>query len=98
MSRQLEQQAEERFARRKSGIIKAVEFGVERTIQDCGMQLTGVAFKMNGGDCLAIVKASSADGPLVCFVGAEDWGSVLMKLVREGQRGRLRWKPDEYVG
>jgi len=98
MSRQLEQQAEERSARRHQAILRAVEYEIERALHKDGYELTGLSFKIGPADCLAVVKATNGKGPQVCFVGSEDLGSALAKVVSESYRGRLRWKPDEFVG
>lgn len=98
MSRQLEQASEERNRRRRKKIVEAVEYGLDSAIEHAGGELTGIAIKYNGGDVLLVVKVVLAGKQQVAFVGADDLGSGLVKVVREGFADRLRWREDRYGG
>jgi hypothetical protein len=98
MSRQLEQVVEERTARRYKAIVAAVEYELESALSRAGAELTGLAVKLRPGECLVVVKAILAGRPQVAFVGAEDFGSCLIKAVRLARSDKLRWKADEYGG
>jgi hypothetical protein len=94
----LEQFGEERQAKRNKAIAQAVEFGLLEGVGRAGGELTGLAVKYGGGDCLVVVKAVFPSGPQVAFVGAEDLGGCLIKAAREASRDKLRWRADRYVG
>lgn len=98
MSRQLEQASEDRNHRRQQKILEAVEYGLDRAVQHSGGELTGLAIKYNGGDVLLVVKVVLAGKRQVAFVGADDLGSGLVKVVREGLADRLKWREDRYGG
>ena len=97
MSRQLEQVIEERTKRRSQELVNCVEFGLEEAVHRAGGELTGLAVKFRPGECLIVVKVILAGKPQVAFVGAEDFGSALLKAVREARRDKLRWKVDQYI-
>ncbi|MCK5308988.1 MAG: hypothetical protein KAJ73_10275 [Zetaproteobacteria bacterium] len=98
MSRQLEQVIEERQAKRARLIVRSVEFELAEAVGRAGGELTGLAVKYAVGECLVVVKARLAGQPQVAFVGAEDFGSCLIKAVREARTDRLRWQADRYGG
>lgn len=98
MSRQLDALHEERQARRGKRIIEAVEYALEKAVGHSGAELTGLAVKLHEGDCMLVIKGHLGGRAQVCFVGAEDFGSALLKAVREGNRDKLRWRDDAYVG
>jgi hypothetical protein len=98
MSRQLEQVWEDRNTKRAKQIVYAIEAGLEKSLGRAGAHFTGLTIKVNPGDCLAVVKVSLAGKPQVAFVGAEDLGSCLIKIVREANRDSLKWQVDKYGG
>lgn len=98
MSRQLEQIVEERQAKRSKAIVECVEFGLEQAIHRAGAELVGLAVKFRPGECLVVVKVVLAGRQQVAFVGADDFGSALLKAVREARRDKLRWREDKYLG
>lgn len=98
MSRQLEQVIEERSRKRGLLIVMAIEYGLAEAVQRAGGQPTGIAVKGILGDCLIVVKATFPGGPQVAFVGAEDFGSALIKCVRLAAADKLLWRADKYGG
>lgn len=98
MTRQLEAVAERRQAKRYALIVAAIEFDIEDSLSQSGAEVTGLAIKWRGSDCLVIVKAILAGRQQVAFIGGEDLGSALIKLVREAQADKLRWRADRYGG
>lgn len=98
MSRQLEQLLEKRRVNRNKRIVEAVEYGLSDAIERAGGELVGLAVKLHRGDCMLVIKVVLAGKNQVAFVGAEDFGSALIKAVREGGADRLRWRADRYVG
>jgi hypothetical protein len=97
MSRQLEQAIEDRASRNKDLLIRAVYGGLDASIQSAGFELHGFSVKLTGGDCLLTLRASSASGAFIAYVGASDLPAALVKSVREARGGELRWKPDRYA-
>lgn len=98
MSRQLEQVAEDRSARRHQEIVIAVEYGLAAAVERSGGILTGFTIKYRVPDCIMVVKAVLAGRPQVAFVGSDDLGGCLVKAVRLGNSDKLIWRADQYVG
>lgn len=98
MSRQLEQEVENRSHKRHLAIVSAVEYGLTKGVERAGGQLTGLAVKYNGSDCLVVVKAILAGRSQVAFVGGEDLGTCLVKAAREAGTDKLKWRDDKYGG
>lgn len=98
MSRQLEQHAEEKAARRHASIVRAVEYELSDALAASKRELLGFSVKLSGGDCLITVRCSFGGAREVCFVGAEDLGSALIKCVREGRTDKLKWRADKFGG
>ena len=98
MSRQLEQVAEDRSARRRQEIVIAVEYGLAAAVERSGGILTGFTFKDRGSDCIMVVKAILAGRAQVAFVGSDDLGGCLVKAVRLGNSDKLNWRADQYFG
>lgn len=98
MSRQLDKVLEERRQKRDRLIVAAIEYELSAAVSFNGAELVGLAVKFRGGDCLVVIKAVLAGRPQVAFVEAEDLGSALIKVCREGRQDRLRWREDKYGG
>lgn len=61
-----------------------------------GYRCTGITIKVDPGGVLGVVKAISAEGPMVAFVGAPTIDSLWRKLRDGGVRSGLKWRPDQY--
>jgi hypothetical protein len=96
MSRQLEQIREDRQSRKDKALLLAVEGGLNDAIERSGGMLGGFSVKLNGGDCLLILKADFPAGSQISFVGANDFSEAIIKAVRLGNQDKLVWKADKY--
>lgn len=97
MTRQLEQEVEERTKREHNAVLHAVYGGLDRAIQSTGGTLVGFSVKLSGGDCLITLRANIGEVPSIAFVGSEDFPAALRKIVREAHTGQLSWRPDRYA-
>jgi len=97
MSRQLEQDDEERVKRENKAILQAVHGGLDDAIRSQGGDLLGFSVKLNSGDCLITLRALFAEDSRISFVGSETLASCLRKVVREAHTGQLSWRPDRYA-
>lgn len=60
-------------------------------------RVTGVSVKVSPSGLLMVIKAVSAEGPKVAFVGASDFGDLLQKGNDLCNGGQLRWKEDRFA-
>lgn len=97
MSRQLEAKQEARRQKQDAAVLLAVYGGLEDAVSHAGGELTGLAIKWGSGDVLFVVKAILPGGPMVGFVGASDLSAGLVKVQREAQADRIRWKQDQWA-
>jgi hypothetical protein len=97
MTRQLEQELEDRGKRERDAVVQAVYGGLVDAISSTGRELQGFSAKLSGGDCLITLRAIGDEGAVVGFVGSEDLAACLRKVVREAHRGELRWRDDAYA-
>lgn len=98
MSRQLEQQIEERTAKRHANIVRAVEYALQGGVERSGGEYLGFSYKHSPGEGLLVIRAVFPAGLQVAFVGSEDLGGCLVKAVNLANRDGLRWRADKYVG
>jgi hypothetical protein len=98
MSRQLEQDSEDRDARRWRQVCLAVDHGLQAAVEHNGGVLTGMAVKTSDYEVLITLKAVFPGGPMVAFVGAPTVGDAFVKGMMDANRDKLRWRPDKYVG
>lgn len=96
MSRQLEQVAEERTAKRHKALIRAVEFEMVGALASAGAELRGFSVKLDDFECLLTARAVIGGVHMVTFIGAEDLGSAMIKLIRATRREKLVWREDKY--
>lgn len=98
MTRQLEQQMEERTKKRHAQVVKAVEYALEGAITRSGGEYLGFAYKHRQNDALLVIKAIFPAGPMVAFCGSEDLVGCLIKAVIQGNQDKLVWRQDKYGG
>lgn len=96
MSRQLEQNTEDREARRHVAIARAVDGGLSRGVSRQGGELVGLTVKLGFHDCLIVLKADFPGGPMVSFVGSESLGGAFIKAVRTSNSAELTWREDRF--
>jgi hypothetical protein len=97
MTRQLEQEIEDKARRERLELIGAVFGGLDAAIESAGGELQGFSAKLSGGDCLLTLRADFADGSKICFVGANDFPDAMRKSVRELKGGQAQWREDRYA-
>lgn len=97
MSRQLEARREQQRERLDKLTIVAVEFGLVESVSRSGATLLGLSVNFRPEDCLITVRAELAGKKQISFVGAEDFGAALRKVVREANSDGLSWREDKYM-
>ena len=97
MSRQLEQDAEDRQARRWANTGKAIARDLHKAVERNGGFLTGFTMKFDEFDALLVLKAEFPGGPQVAFVGGGSPEGCVLKAVSEAKRDGLKWKPDRWA-
>lgn len=98
MSRQLEQQTEERTAKRSQAVVNALDYGIGGALESQGIELIGFAVKYDAFNCLITVKADIGGDRSVCFVGSDTIANCLLKVVSDARRDALNWRKDKYHG
>lgn len=96
MTRHLDVQLEQADARRHNAIVKAVEYELPGALGMSGVELRGFSVRLGEWETLVTLRGIVDGVPSVAFVGADNLGSALLKCVREGRRGKLRWRVDQY--
>jgi len=98
MTRQLDNENEERQARKDSAALSVLNGGLVAAVSRAGGELTGFTAKIDPVETLLVIKAEFPGGPMVAFCGSADLKSALVKAAREAARDNLRWKQDRYAG
>lgn len=97
MSRQLDIKAEERTAAKHTALIRALEFGLLGSLEVCGIELRGLAIKIDPFNCLLTLKADIQGVKSVSFVGSDTIVNVLLKADSMAASDALKWKVDQYA-
>lgn len=97
MSRQLEQEWEERSKREREYLLMSVSGGLIMAVERAGGQLLGLSLKISEYDCLMTLRAQFPGGRMIAFVGAGDMAECFSKGTREAKMDNLRWKADKYA-
>ena len=96
MSRQLEQEAEERESARKLALIKAVEFGLVRALQNQGAELKGFAIRYGEFSSLMTLRAEFNGVRFVSYGGPDSIKNCLIKADADAAINLLKWQRDKY--
>jgi hypothetical protein len=96
MSRQLEQQQEERTQVRHSALIRAMEFELQGVVAAAGGHLTGFSIKIEEYSVLMTLRGVFSDTPMIAFVGADTMPTAICKSVSEVRNNQLSWRKDKY--
>jgi hypothetical protein len=97
MSRQLEQEWEDKARRDRESVTAAVCGGLVLAVAHGGGELVGLSLKITDFDALMTVRAAFPGGRMIAFVGAGDMAECFKKATREAKMDALRWKPDKYA-
>ena len=62
-----------------------------------GVRVSGATIKVEPSGYLLVLKARSAEGPKVAFVGAGTLDGMRRKLVSGAQQGTLAWRVDQFA-
>ena len=97
MSRQLEQVSEDRDRARMVRVMAACDGALMAAVEHSGGVLLGMSVKFEPYEALITLRAEFPGGRMVAFVGGDSLASCLLKVVREGRRDGLKWRPDRYA-
>jgi hypothetical protein len=98
MSRQLEQDGEEKRERERHAATKALHGGLAQAVARSGAEFVGFSYKDRGYDHLVVIKVRLAGRSQVAFVGADSLPGTLVKAMRLAARDKLVYREDKYVG
>lgn len=62
-----------------------------------GRRVSGASIKIEASGYLLIIKARSAEGPQVAFVGAGSLTGIRSKLLLAENGSSLKWRADQYA-
>jgi len=96
MSRQLEQEHEDRQASKNMRLAHALDYGLEELIRSEGGDLRGFTVKTEPGDCFIVLKAKFGAGMQVSFVWSDTVTNCVLKCVKMAKNGRLGWREDRF--
>ena len=96
MTRQLEQEWEDRKRREVNELAMLVDGGLEAAVAHAGGVLTGFSIRLNSGDCLMTMRVVLAGRRQIAFVGSDTLGNVLRKATREARKDGLTFRDDKY--
>ncbi len=96
MTRQLEQEQEDRAARRRSLLVTAVSGGLERAVGRAGGELRGISLKLNEYEVLMTLRAEFPSGAMVGFVGGEDMEVCFIKAMKQAGSDNVKWRQDKW--
>lgn len=77
-------------------ISAAIDGGLFDAVGRAGAVLVGFSVKMEAEEVLVTIRGVLAGRRQVCFVGAGDLGSALLKVVAAAESDKLRWREDKY--
>lgn len=96
MSRQLDEAGEEREKSRRLALIKALEYGLVRALENQGAMLRGFAIRYEEFNCLMTLRADINGIRHVSFIGSDTMMNCLIKADVTAAQNRLKWQPDKY--
>lgn len=96
MPNQLEMFQAEKARRREDALIRAMEYELNDSIGQSGVELLGFSVRLKDSECLLTIRGNNGDGCQVSFVGAVDMIECVLKAVRDANSGRLIWREDKY--
>lgn len=97
MSRQLELVKEERETKRRTALVRALEYELPGSLEIQGIVLTGFSMKYDAFECLMTVRADIGGEAQKAFIGAGSPIDCILKCVQAAKADRLRWSKDKYA-
>jgi len=97
MSRQLDAKQEQRAAKRRLALERALDYGIPGAIEMSGGTLLGFTVRYDSFDCLIVLKAAFGKDARVCFVGSDTLTNCILKCERDASHDRLKWVQDKYA-
>ncbi len=96
MTRQLENEQEQKAISRALITTHELEYGLSETLQKQGNRLKGLAITYNPGGCRMVIKGVIEGVHSVAFVYSDSAVNCLLKASREARNSRLGWGVDSY--
>lgn len=96
MTRQLEQEVEQKETEKRNLLVKVLDYGLPGALEAQGIELLGIAIKYDAFNCLMTIKADIAGERQVCFVGSDTIINCFLKSYQDARRGDLTWRADQY--
>lgn len=96
MSRQSDRKKEEREAKRRNTLVRALDYGIVDALEAQGIELLGLSIKHDAFSCLLTIRAAVGGERKVAFVGSDTIINVFLKAEIDASHGRLTWTMDNY--
>ena len=96
MSSELDRKHEERGERRRSKLVRAIEFELAGVLRDNEMELLGFSVKIEEWECLMTLRVWADGQRLVGFVGSDSLPNCIVKSVHAVKNNKVQWKEDKY--
>lgn len=96
MTRQLEQDREDRVKKRLMATGRAIDGGLEASIERAGGTMLGYSIRSKPEDCLLIIRCVMPAGHQVIFIGGSDAMGCILKAANQANRDELTFVPDKY--
>lgn len=96
MSRQLEQETEDRARSRALAAEHALNYGISKSISDEGGRLIGCALTYYPTSCRMVVKAVIDGVHSVAFIYSDTPTNCVLKALTEVNQGRMPWGADSF--
>lgn len=97
MTRQLDADQEDRQKKRDDALVRALEFGMVRTLSRADCTLLGFSAKFDQYQCLITLRAVVDTLCQVSFVSADTLPSAILKCVTMAENDTLKWKVDKWA-
>lgn len=97
MTRQADQEHEDRQVKRDNELVQALEFELVRSLSRSDITLLGFSAKFDQYQCLITLRALVDDILQVSFVSSETIPQAIRKCVVQAKYDTLKWKLDEWA-
>lgn len=96
-ARQIQANQEEKASKQASELHRGLEYLFAHTSTGGRPPCSTLTIKYKGDGYLATLKSDSAEGPVVCFVGASSPSVLVRKVAYKARKGTLGWRIDEWA-
>lgn len=96
MSRQLDQEQEERTAKRSAALANALDYGIVGALDALGIELMGFSIKHDAWSCLLTIRADIGGKRHIAHVGSDSIANCFLRALSDARRDALKWEACKY--